>query len=142
MDVLDREILSCLEQNSREKASVISRKINLSVSAVIERIRKMEQQGVILGYTVHIDKRSLGLGMQAIMEVSLEQTTYADEFSNFVSRIPEVADCYYTNGDFDFILKLYARDSEDMERIHKTIRGSRGVSRTRIYTVLKNVKEE
>ncbi len=142
MDVLDREILSCLEQNSREKASVISRKINLSVSAVIERIRKMEQQGVILGYTVHIDKRSLGLGMQAIMEVSLEQTAYADEFSNFVSRIPEVADCYYTNGDFDFILKLYARDSEDMERIHKTIRGSRGVSRTRIYTVLKNVKEE
>ena len=45
MDTLDREILSCLEQNSREKASVISRKINLSVSAVLERIRKMENAG-------------------------------------------------------------------------------------------------
>ena len=61
MDALDREILNCLEVNSREKASVISRKINLSVSAVLERIRKMEQQGIILGYTVRTDKKSLGL---------------------------------------------------------------------------------
>ena len=66
MDALDREILNCLEVNSREKASVISRKINLSVSAVLERIRKMEQQGIILGYTVRTDKKSLGLGMQDV----------------------------------------------------------------------------
>ena len=142
MDALDREILNCLEENSREKASVISRKINLSVSAVLERIRKMEQQGIILGYTVHTDKRSLGLGMQAIMEVGLDHATYFDDFAAMVSRIPEIADCDYRNGDFDFLLKLYARDPEDLEKIHNNIKNFKGVGRTRIYTVLKNIKEE
>lgn len=142
MDNLDREILSCLEENSREKASVISRRINLSVSAVLERIRKMEQQGIILGYTVHTDKRSLGLGMQAIMEVGLDHASYYDDFAVMVSRIPEIADCYYLNGDFDFLLKLYARDPEDLEKLHNSIKNFKGVARTRIYTVLKNIKEE
>ena len=126
MDTLDREILSCLEQNSREKASVISRKINLSVSAVLERIRKMEQQGVILGYTVHTDKRALGLGMQAIMEVGLDHASFYDDFIEMVGRVPEIADCYYLNGDFDFLLKLYARDPEDLEKIHKSIKDFKG----------------
>lgn len=142
MDTLDREILSCLEQNSREKASVISRKINLSVSAVLERIREMEQQGIILGYTLHTDKRALGLGMQAIMEVALDHASHYDDFVGMVSRVPEIADCYYLNGDFDFLIKLYARDPEDMEKIHKSIKDFKGVARTRIYTVLRNVKEE
>ena len=142
MDNLDREILRCLEENSREKASVISRRINLSVSAVLERIRKMEQQGIILGYTVHTDKRSLGLGMQAIMEVGLDHASCYDDFAAMVSRIPEIADCYYLNGDFDFLIKLYARDPEDLEKIHNSIKNFKGVARTRIYTVLKNIKEE
>lgn len=142
MDILDREILNCLQQNSREKASVISRKINLSVSAVLERIRKMEKQGVVLGYTVRVDKKKLGLGMQAIMEVSLEHPAYCDDFADMVCGISEIADCYYLNGDFDFILKLYAKDSEDLERIHKMIKDYKGVGKTRIYTVLKNIKYE
>ena len=102
----------------------------------------MEQQGIILGYTVHTDKRSLGLGMQAIMEVGLDHATYYDDFIEMVGRVPEIADCYYLNGDFDFILKLYARDPEDLEKIHKSIKDFKGVGKTRIYTVLKNVKEE
>ncbi len=142
MDSLDREILSCLEENSREKASVISRKINLSVSAVLERIHKMEQQGIILGYTVHTDKRSLGLGMQAIMEVGLDRTSSHEDFAAMACKIPEIADCYYLNGDFDYLLKIYARDPEDLEKTHNSIKSFKGVSRTRIYTVLKNIKEE
>lgn len=142
MDSLDREILSCLEENSREKASVISRKINLSVSAVLERIHKMEQQGIILGYTVHTDKRSLGLGMQAIMEVGLDRTGSHEDFAAMACKIPEIADCYYLNGDFDYLLKIYARDPEDLEKTHNSIKSFKGVSRTRIYTVLKNIKEE
>lgn len=141
MDILDQEILNCLAQNSREKASVISRRINLSVSAVLERIRKMEKQGVILGYTVNVDKRKLGFGMQAIMEVGLEHPVYCDEFAQMVTDIPEVADCYYLNGDFDFILRMFAKDPEDLERIHKKIKECRGVGKTRIYTVLKNIKK-
>ena len=142
MDILDMEILNCLKENSREKASVISRKINLSVSALLERIRKMENQGVILGYTVKTNKKSLGLAMQAIMEVGLEHPSYFDHFAEMMNEMPEIADCCYINGDFDFLIRLYARDPEDLERIHKTIKDFRGVGKTRIYTVLRNVKSE
>lgn len=142
MDILDLEILNCLKENSREKASVISRKINLSVSAVLERIRKMENQGVILGYTVKTNKKSLGLAMQAVMEVSLEHPSYFDHFTQMVNEVPEIAECCYINGDFDFLLKLYAKDPEDLEKTHKMIKDFRGVGKTRIYTVLRNVKTE
>ena len=142
MDALDREILNCLEVNSREKASVISRKINLSVSAVLERIRKMEQQGIILGYTVRTDKKSLGLGIQAIMEVELDHASYYDEFTAMIGKVPEIAVCYYMNGDYDFLLIIYARDADDLEKIDSSIKDFKGVSRTKTYAVLKSLKGE
>ena len=137
MDKLDYEILECLRHNSREKASAISRKINLSVSAVLERIHKMESQGVIRGYTVVTNKKMLGLGMLAVMEVSLEHPKYYDSFTGLINSMPEIVSCYYMTGDFDFILKIYA-----LERIHKRIKSIHGVSSTRTYITLKTVKEE
>lgn len=142
MDNLDQEILECLQKNSREKASVISRKINLSVSAVLERMHKMEQQGIIRGYTVVTDKKKLGMGMQAIMEVCLEHPKFYDEFTALIDSMQEVATCYYLTGDFDFVLKIFARDSEDLEAIHRRIKSAHGVSNTRTFITLKAVKEE
>ena len=142
MDKLDYEILEYLKRNSREKASVISRQINLSVSAVLERIHKMEQQGVIKGYTVVTNKKMLGRGMLAVMEISLEHPKYYDSFTGLVQSMPEIVSCYYMTGDFDFILKIYAQDSDDLERIHKRIKSIHGVSSTRTYITLKTVKQE
>ena len=142
MDKLDYEILECLKRNSREKASAISRQINLSVSAVLERIHKMETQGVIKGYTVVTNKKMLGMGMLAVMEISLEHPKYYDSFTGLINSMPEIVSCYYMTGDFDFILKIYAQDSDDLEQIHKRIKSIHGVSSTRTYITLKTVKEE
>lgn len=142
MDKLDYEILECLKRNSREKASAISRQINLSVSAVLERIHKMETQGVIKGYTVVTNKKMLGMGMLAVMEISLEHPKYYDSFTGIIQSMSEIVSCYYMTGDFDFILKIYAQDSDDLERIHKRIKSIHGVSSTRTYITLKTVKEE
>ncbi len=142
MDTLDYEILDCLQRNSREKASTISRKINLSVSAVLERIHKMEQNGVIEGYTVITDKKQLGKSMQAVMEVSLEHPKYYEIFAKFISAMPEVASCYYLTGEFDFLLKIFASDSDDLEAIHRRIKGIHGVGNTRTSITLTTLKEE
>lgn len=142
MDNLDYEILGCLKDNSREKASTISRKINLSVSAVLERIHKLEQSGVIRGYTVVTNKKMLGIGMQALMEVSLEHPKYYDSFSKAVLDMPEVATCYYVNGDFDFLLRIYAGDAENLEVIHTKVKNMHGVSGTKTYITLRTIKEE
>ncbi len=142
MDTLDYEILECLQKNSREKASTISRKINLSVSAVLERIHKMEQAGVIEGYTVITDKKRLGKSMQAVVEVSLEHPKYYDNFVRQISGMKEVATCYYLTGEYDFLLKIFAADSDDLETIHRKIKGIHGVGNTRTSITLTTVKEE
>lgn len=72
MDAIDYKILKILQKNARETASNISKEIHLSVSAVIERIRKMEETGVIKEYTIIVDEKKTGNEMTALMEVSLD----------------------------------------------------------------------
>ena len=131
-----------MRENGREKAAIISEKVNLSVSAVSERIRKLEQQGVIQGYTVLTDRKQLGMGMIAIMEVRLEHPKYYDGFTKMVAETEEIASCYYLTGDFDFVLKIYAADSDHLETIHRKIKSMKGVGNTRTHITLKTVKEE
>ena len=76
MDAIDYKILKILQKNARETASNISKEIHLSVSAVIERIRKMEETGVIKEYTIIVDEKKTGNEMTALMEVSLEHPKF------------------------------------------------------------------
>ena len=71
MDKLDYKILNILKENGRETASDISKAIHLSVSAVLDRIKKMEESGIIKGYTVRVDAKALGNDVTALMEISL-----------------------------------------------------------------------
>ena len=72
MDNIDLKILNCLKKNAREKASAIGDEINLSVSAVTERIKRMENSGLIRQYTLIIDQKKIGNDVSAIMEVAME----------------------------------------------------------------------
>lgn len=142
MDNIDYKILRELKENAREKASVISEKIGLSVSTVIDRIRKMEESGIITGYTVALDQKNLGQGMTALMEVSLEHPKYYDAFTDMIKSSPNIADCYYLTGDFDFIIKIITDSSESLEKMHREIKSMEGVSATNTHFVLKCVKNE
>ena len=86
MDKIDMKILRCLRDNARLTASAIGEQIILSVSAVIERIRKLESSGVIKGYTIDIDQSKMGNNMVALMEVSLNHPDYYDSFVEFEVR--------------------------------------------------------
>ena len=142
MDYIDYKILKELKANAREKASVISEKIGLSVSTVIDRIRKMEDSGIISGYTVKIDQKKTGNDMTALMEVSLEHPKYYDEFTEMIRNNPNIVDCYYLTGEFDFILKVITDSSDSLEMIHRNIKSMDGVSATNTHFVLKSVKNE
>lgn len=141
MDKIDEQILEILEENGREKASAISQKINLSVSAVIERIRKMTQEGIIEGYTVRVDRSKMGQDMTALMEVRLEHPKYYEGFSEAVKNIPNIVSCFYTTGDFDFMLVMYVDNTGHLEEIHRKIKNVEGVGSTRTEIVLKKVKD-
>ncbi len=142
MDAIDYKILHCLKENARQKASAIGEAINLSVSAVLERIRKMEKCGLIEGYTVVLDQKQLGNDMTALMEVSLEHPKFYEPFTEMVRSNENIVSCDYLTGDFDFILKILTDTSESLESIHRQIKSLDGVSATRTHFVLKNVKDE
>ena len=140
MDSIDYKILKILQKNARETASNISKDIHLSVSAVIERIRKLEESRVIQEYTIIVDEKRTGNGMTALMEVSLEHPRYFDSFAEAIRRMDTIVSCYYQTGDFDLLLKLACRSSDELEEIHREIMSLDGVSDTRTHVVLKTVK--
>lgn len=141
MDKLDYKILNLLKQNSRMKASMIGQQIHLSVSTVIERIKKMEVAGVIQKYTMITSSHKLGNDVSVLMEVSIEHERYNESFSEDMSLNPNVEACYYVTGDFDFIVKISCHSSEQLESIHKWIKNRKGVRATRTHYILKTVKE-
>lgn len=103
MDAIDYKILKILQKNARETASNISKEIHLSVSAVIERIRKMEETGVIKEYTIIVDEKKTGNEMTALMEVSLEHPKFFDSFADAIQKLEYIVSCYYQTGDFDLL---------------------------------------
>lgn len=140
MDYMDYRILECLKSNARIKASAISKEIHLSVSAVLERIRKMETSGVIKNYTIVLDESKLGNDISALMEVSLDHPKFYEPFTDAVKGNKNIVFCYYVTGDFDFMLKILCKSSEDLEKVHREIKSLDGVSRTKTYCILKDVK--
>ncbi|MDP4133842.1 MAG: Lrp/AsnC family transcriptional regulator [Bacillota bacterium] len=142
MDKIDYAILSCLKKNARMKASDISKEINLSVSAIIERIRKMESNDIIESYTLTLNQKKLGNDLIALMEVSLEHPKYYDDFAQMVLKTESIQSCYYLTGEYDFMLKILTDSSDSLERIHRVIKSLQGVSATKTHFVLKSVKND
>ena len=135
MDNIDYKILRCLKDNARLTASAISEEINLSVSAVIERIRKMESSGVIKGYTIEVDQKKL-------MEVRLKHPKYYDEFAQLIQTNDSIVACFYMTGDFDFILKIVTDSAAGLDEVYRFVKGYEGVSATETHFVLKTLKDE
>ena len=140
MDALDYKILSCLKENSRENATAIGAKINLSTSAVIERIKKLESSGVIKQHTILVDQKLLGRELTAFIYVRLGHPKYYDNFVEEMNKNDSVAECHYIAGDFDFILKVITKADKTLEDVLNNIKSISGVSLTRTSVVLSTNK--
>lgn len=142
MDSIDKKILKCLKENSRENATNIGAKINLSTSAVIERIKKLEKSGIIERYTILINQNALGSDTKAFIYVSLEHPKYNGEFIRLISENNSIVECHYVAGDFDFILKVIVPKGNMLEDVLNFIKAIEGVSLTRTSVVLSTNKCE
>ncbi len=142
MDEIDVKILKCLRNNARENASVISDKVNMSVSAVIERIRKLEASGMIVKHTSILSAAKAGKDVNAFLSVSLEHPRYHERFHTFVKENREILQCYYITGDFDFMLRVVTDNTASLEHLLNAVKALPGVSNTRTILILSTVKEE
>jgi Lrp/AsnC family leucine-responsive transcriptional regulator len=118
LDKKDYEILTLLQANAKLTVREIASKVHLSSTPTHERIKRMEQQGVILQYGALLDNRKVNKGIMVICHVSLKEHNKkaAGEFLGAVVEFKEVIECYNISGDFDFMLKIV---STSMESFHK-----------------------
>ena len=123
IDRLDREILRVLRGDGRISNADLAETVGLSPSACLRRVRRLEQAGVIRGYTALIDLPSNGDGLVVMTQITLERQTKAflDQFERAVRRCPEVHDCYLMAGSADYLVKLKIRDASDYERLHQEV---------------------
>ena len=138
MDRMDVKILRCLRENARMNAKVIGEQVQMSVSAVIERIRKLEASGIIKRYTVLLDSKLVGKDIS----VSLEHPKYNDGFVEAVKRNNQVVECSYVTGDFDYILKVASKSTEDLTYLLGEIKSIQGVNLTKTLIVLNTFKND
>lgn len=114
LDVLDKKLLHFLQLDAKMTNKELSGKLNLSVTAVYERIKKLERSGVIAQYVTILDKKSIDLGFQVFCHVKLakhEQEAIKD-FEKEVTTLDEVLECYHVSGDYDYLLKVLVKDME------------------------------
>lgn len=141
MDHIDVGIIRCLTRDARMNISQISQQVNLSLSAVLERIKKLEASGLIKGYTAVIDERMAGFDVHALMSIRLEHPKYNAEFARQVLENQCVMECFYITGDFDYLARISAGSMEELTKVLHFIKQIPGVSLTRTYLILDNIKQ-
>lgn len=115
----DLTILKVLRENARASMQEISTRIGLSTTPCWNRIKKMETEGVIKGYTVNVDPTALGYNESVIVQLMLENHTDEAlvEINRQLEQIPEVLEAYLVAGDFDYYLRVAVKDTGDYERL-------------------------
>ncbi len=140
MDNIDIKILKLLQQNSRVTASEISSRINLSVPAVGDRLKKLDSVGIIEKYTIILSAKKLNKHLMIIMFVSLESPKFTDVFINTIQADDEIVECHYLAGDYDYVLKIITESTESLERILNKIKNIPGVQKTKTTVSLSTIK--
>lgn len=141
----DKRILEILQAQGRIPNVQLAAEVGLSPSAVLERVRKLEERGIIERYVTLLDNRKIGLGTIAFVGVTLHhhQAGAIQDFHRFVNESDKVLECYHLAGAEDYILKVYARDIDDYERfLLSSLTKTRGVDKVTTMFVLSTLKRE
>ena len=139
IDVIDKQILTIMQADARTSNADIARSVGLAPSAVLERIRKLEERGVIRGYHADIDPRAVEFGLTAFVAVRTSECGVAEEA---LGSIPEVLEVHDVAGEDSYWLKIRTKNTDELGRIlRERIKPIASVLGTRTTVVLKTFKE-
>jgi Lrp/AsnC family leucine-responsive transcriptional regulator len=139
---LDRQILTILQKSARTSNAEIARQVGLAPSAVFERIRKLEERGVLRSYGAQVDPRAVGLGLVAFTFVRSNDRPGGVQTAEKLAEIPEVLEVHHVAGEDCFLVKVRAADTESLGRLLRERLGKIGtITSTRTTIVLETVKE-
>jgi Lrp/AsnC family leucine-responsive transcriptional regulator len=114
LDTIDKKLLLLLQTDSKKTTKELSLKLNLSVTAVYERVKKLEREGIIDKYVVLLNKSKVEKGFVVFCHLKLIQHTreFLTHFESEVVKLKEVLECHHVSGDYDYILKIVVKDME------------------------------
>jgi Lrp/AsnC family transcriptional regulator, leucine-responsive regulatory protein len=144
LDSTDLQILTALQTDGRAAVTELSKRVNLSATPCTQRMRKLEQTGVIQGYHARLSPKALDLALLVFVTVKLKGT---DEptlraFNAAVKPVKQILECHMTGGGFDYLLKIRVKDMVEYRQVHGGIIGALPmVEGTHSYFVMEEVKE-
>jgi Lrp/AsnC family leucine-responsive transcriptional regulator len=141
IDTIDRHILAVLQENCKLPLAKIGERVGLSAPSVNERIRKLEESGIIRGYTAVLDARKLGKDITAFIGVFIDHPKLIGKFEKDVAYIEDVQECHHVTGEYTLLLKIKTENTSTLEALLRKIRSIEGVARTETSVVLRTSTE-
>jgi len=142
LDSIDSKAIAKLINQGRITWAELGDHLGLSAPAAADRVRKLEERGVIKGYTALIEPDVVGAGLAAFIAVSLAKPKHRQMFLETVQNTPQIQECHHTAGDEDYLLKVRCGGTRELEKlISEAIKSVPGVVRTRTTVVLSTAKE-
>ena len=144
LDKLDRKILRILQEDGRISMKDLSEQVGLSITPAIERVKRMERDGVITGYHARIDPPALGAKLLVFVEITLNQKSASafEQFRREVLRIPEVQECHLVSGDFDYLIKARIHEMAEYRKLlGDMLLQLPGAAQSKSYVVMEEIKE-
>lgn len=138
MDAIDTQILSILSENGRASFASIGEAVGLSPHGTADRVRRLERDGVILGYAARVDPAGVGRSLEALLDIRLLPSTDPDEFEQHAIRHPAVREVDFLTGRFDYQLRLACRDADELDQTVRAIRREGGVAATETRIVMRS----
>jgi Lrp/AsnC family transcriptional regulator, leucine-responsive regulatory protein len=140
MDAIDTQILSILSENGRASFASIGEAVGLSPHGTADRVRRLERDGVILGYAARVDPAEVGRSLEALVDIRLLPSTDPDEFERVALRLPAVREVDFLTGRFDYQLRLACRDADELDQTVRSIRREGGAAATETRIVMRSAR--
>jgi DNA-binding Lrp family transcriptional regulator len=144
VDTIDARILRALQRDSSRPVAELAGVVGLSASACHRRVKLLEEEGLITGYSARVDRTALGLPVQVFVEITLSSQSQEalTAFEAAVNRFEEILECHLTTGRADYLLRVVARDVADYDNIHRNcLARLPGVSSMQTIFALRSIRE-
>jgi len=138
MDETDHRIISILCENGRASFASIGAAVGLSPHGTADRVRRLEREGVLTGFTAKVDLGSVGRSLDAFIDIRLLPSTDPEEFERLVATLPAVRELAFLTGRFDYQLRVACRDADDLDRTVRRIRRDAGAAGTETRIVMRS----
>lgn len=142
LDAVDKQILGMLLDCGRISYTDISKAVGMKPPSVIDRIKKMESDGIIKGYTTNVDYKKLGYDLSAYVGVVIDDSEHVGNFETTVGEIDDsIVQCYHVTGDFTILLKVITENTSTLAALIKKIRSVKGVTKTNTILIFNSTLE-